>query len=692
MFRSHPMLGALERGTIIDDRYRILGVLGEGNSGTTYRAEAIGTGEIVALKALSLRGADWKLVDLFEREAAILKTLNHPAIPSYRDSFFVDELEAGSENRVFYLAQTLAPGRTLADWVRSGWRATEPELRSIASQLLEILIYLQRLKPPIIHRDLKPQNILRREDGQLFLVDFGAVGHTYHSTMMRGSTVVGTFGYMAPEQFRGQANASTDLYGLGATLLFLLTRRSPAELPTANLALQFRDKVQLSDRFCDWLESLLAPDPKQRPLNAAQALASLPKGSPFQAGTHKLGSGLSKKLVAPLAIVTVGLLAMGHFRYALINAMGQHHNLAAALGNPEVLSLKQYLAHGGGWFMTPKERLNLLIMAIDQNEWAIAEPWMRDRTIVTAPSTPPLIHRLIQSQNPEKALSLLAKYPSKLDLNQLDDDGRTALLIAPNEAIALWLLDHGVSPNLEAPETPSFLYQAQSKGWSQAFAQAAAKGGINGTTNGTTNALPQSKDSRSLAFTAIQSENLASLKQVIAAGGKLRPGELKELGSGAGLAYYLSRFTDRNHHWIIDALPQINERDRYGQTLLHVAAEADNPTLVSQMLSAGIRADIRDNQGRTALDLWQKARNNSSPDSIGSMLTAAGSPPTKTASFPLHDAVRRGDLKDVDRLLRDRHDANEPDAQGKRPLDYNTTPSVTKRLRQDGGRSSDNPF
>lgn len=74
------------------------------------------------------------------------------------------------------------------------------------------------------------------------------------------------------------------------------------------------------------------------------------------------------------------------------------------------------------------------------------------------------------------------------------------------------------------------------------------------------------------------------------------------------------------------------------------------------------------------------------------MLIAAGSPPTKTASFPLHEAVRRADLKEVDRLLRDRHDANEPDAQGKRPLDYNTTPSVTKRLRQDGGRTSDNPF
>jgi Protein kinase domain len=692
------MLGALERGTVIDDRYRILGVLGEGNSGTTYRAEAIGTGEIVALKALSLQGADWKLVDLFEREAVILKSLNHPAIPSYRDSFFVDTIEAGSENRVFYLAQTLAPGRTLADWVRSGWRATEPELRSIASQLLEILTYLQRVKPPIIHRDIKPQNILRSEDGQLFLVDFGAVGHTYHSTMMRGSTVVGTFGYMAPEQFRGQANASTDLYGLGATLLFLLTRRSPAELPTANLALQFRDKVQLSDRFCDWLESLLAPDPKQRPLNAAQALAALPKGSPFQAGSTKQGSGLSPKLVVPLAIVTIALLGMGQFRYALINALGQHHNLANALGNPKVLSLKTYLAHGGGWFMTPEERLNLLITAVDQGEWQLAERWIRDRSIVTAPSKPPLIHRLIQRQDPQNVIRILEKYPGTIDFNSINADGYTALLLSPSEPIALWLLDRGADPQIEAPNSPPFLYIAQAKGWNQAFAKAAANvGSLGNRSDGVTQTSGQisgqASSSRSLAFTAIESNNLASLKQVIAAGGKLRPGELSQLQSR--LAATLGQFTEKGRYWLIEALPQINERDRQGQTLLHVAAEFDNPALVSRLLSAGIRVDVRDDYGKTALDLWSKNngyRNGSSTNSIGSMLIAAGSPPSKTASFPLHDAVRRGDLKDVDRLLHNQNNVNETDAQGKRPMDYNTTPSVTQRLRQAGGRSSDNPF
>lgn len=79
------------------------------------------------------------------------------------------------------------------------------------------MIYLQQLEPPIIHRDIKPNNIIRDRDGKVFLVDFGAVRDTYYTTSMHGSTVVGTFGYMAPEEFRSKALPARDLYGLGAT-------------------------------------------------------------------------------------------------------------------------------------------------------------------------------------------------------------------------------------------------------------------------------------------------------------------------------------------------------------------------------------------------------------------------------------------------------------------------------------------
>lgn len=91
-------------------------------------------------------------------------------------------------------------------------------------------------------------------------MDFGSVQNVYHSTLLKGSTVVGTYGYMAPEQFRGAAVPASDLYGLGATVLYLLTHRSPAELPQERLKLSFRNHVNISRHFADWLEIMLESD------------------------------------------------------------------------------------------------------------------------------------------------------------------------------------------------------------------------------------------------------------------------------------------------------------------------------------------------------------------------------------------------------------------------------------------------
>jgi len=148
----------------------------------------------------------------------------------------------------------------------------ETKVKNIAEQILDILIYLQQLAPPIIHRDIKPQNIIYQTDtGKLFLVDFGAVQDTYHHSVI-GSTVVGTYGYMAPEQYRGNAVLSTDLYGLGCTLLFLLTGKSAAELPQRKLKINFRSMVDLQADFANWLETLLEPNIENRFQNAQNAL------------------------------------------------------------------------------------------------------------------------------------------------------------------------------------------------------------------------------------------------------------------------------------------------------------------------------------------------------------------------------------------------------------------------------------
>lgn len=261
-----------QSGDRVRDRYEILERLGQGGMGITYKAKDWATDRIVAIKALSLHQlTDWKALELFEREARVLENLSHPQIPAYLDHFQVDT----PRDRLFYLVQELAAGKSLAEWVAAGWRCDEAAVKAIAVQLLEILDYLHSRTPPVIHRDIKPQNIIRQSNGRLYLVDFGAVQAAYRHTLSGGSTVVGTFGYMPPEQFRGQAEFATDLYSLGATLLFVLTHQNPADLPQKRMRLQFRDRLQLSEPFADWLETMVEPAIEDRFQSAAAALQAL---------------------------------------------------------------------------------------------------------------------------------------------------------------------------------------------------------------------------------------------------------------------------------------------------------------------------------------------------------------------------------------------------------------------------------
>jgi ankyrin repeat protein len=330
--------------SIIDDRYQLVELLGEGGSGSTYRAMRLADGATVAIKILSLRHLnDWKQLELFEREAKVLAQISHPQIPKYLEYFHVDT----PDNRAFYIVQQLAPGRSLTDWVQSGWRGTESEVRDLASQLLEILQYLQHQSPPLIHRDLKPHNIIRNDDGRVFLVDFGAVQDVYHNTLLKGCTVAGTFGYMAPEQFRGAAVPASDLYGLGATILYLLTHRSPADLPQERLKLNFRAHVNISNHFADWLEMMLETDTADRFSSADEALTALQKQHQFriQRGT-KIGfpwKGIA--IAATIAAIFVPLIYS--YRYAFITRIGLPvYEICNTIQAGDIQTLDEYLDRG----------------------------------------------------------------------------------------------------------------------------------------------------------------------------------------------------------------------------------------------------------------------------------------------------------------------------------------------------------
>ena len=260
--------------------YRITAFLGKGGIATTYIAEHPRIGE-VAIKVIALKHLEnFKMLELFEREAKTLSQIDNFAIPKYIDYFQIDS----PRQRLFYIVQQLADGENLSSLIENEWNPNEIEIKQIAERILEILIYLQQLIPPLIHRDIKPQNIIYnqfasfQDKGKLFLVDFGAVQDTYHNSLTGGSTIVGTYGYMAPEQFRGQAKFSTDLYGLGATLIFLLTHKHPSELPQRKLKIDWRSQIKqnkLDKYFETWLDRMIEPAIEERFRSAEEALAVL---------------------------------------------------------------------------------------------------------------------------------------------------------------------------------------------------------------------------------------------------------------------------------------------------------------------------------------------------------------------------------------------------------------------------------
>lgn len=205
----------------------------------------------------------------------MLQQLDHPRVPRYRDYFTLDAATGGGLPQ-FAIVQSYIPGSSLQALLDSGQRFSTHQVRAIATQVLDILIYLHELSPPVLHRDLKPSNLIWGEDG-VYLVDFGAVQAQAAVTGVT-FTVVGTGGYAPLEQFWGRALPASDLYGLGATLIHLLTGVPPIDLVTNSTQIQFRDRLALEGLFANWLEAMTEVDLDRRYASARQALDALQTG------------------------------------------------------------------------------------------------------------------------------------------------------------------------------------------------------------------------------------------------------------------------------------------------------------------------------------------------------------------------------------------------------------------------------
>jgi len=213
------------------------------------------------------RGTTWSDYDTIEREIQVLRGLNHPSIPRYLGSF---QTPTG-----FCLVQEYKDAPSLVVP-----RSFDPdEIKQIAVSLLSILVYLQNRIPSISHRDIKPENILVDDNINVFLVDFG-LARIGDGEIAVSSVAKGTVGFMAPEQlFNRQLSEASDLYGLGATLICLLTgtpSSAISNLIDEDYRLNFKHLVpKLSLRWIEWLQKMVELKPKDRFPDAATALEAL---------------------------------------------------------------------------------------------------------------------------------------------------------------------------------------------------------------------------------------------------------------------------------------------------------------------------------------------------------------------------------------------------------------------------------
>ena len=252
---------------VINDRYQVVRVLGSGSSGRTLLCMDLEDRRHVAVKELHFQyAADWKHLELFEREAKTLAMLDHSGIPKV----FAFFRESG-ESTTYYIVQEFIEGLSLQQRMQSGPMLGQSEIVGLTLEVLDILDYLHGRAPPIVHRDIKPSNVLLRTDGSPVLLDFGGVSVAWRPPETEGTTVVGTFGYMPPEQLMGQVGPTSDLYALGATLLHLVTGRKPSEFPFDSGRIEVPDNLPIDGALVRLIEALLRPAPRDRPRNASAA-------------------------------------------------------------------------------------------------------------------------------------------------------------------------------------------------------------------------------------------------------------------------------------------------------------------------------------------------------------------------------------------------------------------------------------
>jgi serine/threonine protein kinase/Tol biopolymer transport system component len=253
---------ALEKNSLLNNRYRILEILGQGGMGSVYRAVDENLGATVALKENLFPSEEY--ARQFRLEATILANLRHPNLPRVSDHFAVGEQGQ-------YLIMDFIEGEDLRQRMERVGTISDEDAVQIGASICDALAFLHSRTPPILHRDIKPGNVKIAPDGHIFLVDFGLAKLVDESgkATTTGARAM-TPGYSPPEQYgTARTDARTDIYSLGATLYASLCGIIPEDglaraMDNAQLTPLRKRNGRVSRRLAAAIEKAMAVDPSDR--------------------------------------------------------------------------------------------------------------------------------------------------------------------------------------------------------------------------------------------------------------------------------------------------------------------------------------------------------------------------------------------------------------------------------------------
>lgn len=312
----------LQIGSLVDNKYKILSEVGHGGMSIVYLAINERANKTWAVKEVRKDGVrDFEAVKQgLVVETDMLKRLSHPHLPSIIDVIDTDDS--------FLIVMDYVEGQSLQKVLNAQGAQPQEMVAKWGIQLCDVLGYLHSREPAIIYRDMKPSNIMLKPNGDITLIDFGTAREFKNRAMVEDTTCLGTRGYAAPEQFggRGQTDARTDIYCLGATLYHLLTGHSPAEPPYEIKPLRYWNPSYAGSGMEFIINKCCQQDPERRYQNCAELMYDLEHINEMDVTTLRSRKRKWTAFLASVVLCLVGAAGMLGFTLARSGAMTETYD------------------------------------------------------------------------------------------------------------------------------------------------------------------------------------------------------------------------------------------------------------------------------------------------------------------------------------------------------------------------------